>query len=121
VNEVLPLEVKGDIEYGLNKLSDGWLLYLINNKGVTKFTNKVQVLDVTKTANVEVSLRNIKASEITELREQRTVPKNHKSNSITVAVPPGEIRVVKLKTIQEEAGLTLWTRFRNYLRSFYEK
>lgn len=97
VNEVLPLEVKGDIEYGLNKLSDGWLLYLINNKGVTKFTNKVQVLDVTKTANVEVSLGKIKASEITELREQRTVPKNQKANSFTVAVPPGDIRVVKIK------------------------
>ena len=91
------IEVKGDIEYGLNKLSDGWLLYLINNKGVTKFTNKVQVLDVTKTANVEVSLGKIKASEITELREQRMVPKNQKANSFTVAVPPGDIRVVKIK------------------------
>lgn len=97
VHEVLPLEINGDIEYGLNKLSDGWLLYLINNKGVTKFTNKEQTLDMKKTAKVEVSLRNIKASAITELREQRMIPKDEKNNSFTMDVPPGDIRVVKIK------------------------
>ncbi|MFA6569027.1 MAG: hypothetical protein WCS96_12515 [Victivallales bacterium] len=97
VSETLPVEVKGDIEYGLNKLSDGWLLYLINNKGVTKFTNKEQTFDMSKTAKVEVSLRSIKASAITELREQKIVPRDDKNNSFTVDVPPGNIRVVKIK------------------------
>jgi hypothetical protein len=96
VREVLPLEVKGDIEYGLNKLSDGWLLYLINNKGVTKFTNKEQVLDISKTAKVEVFLRNIKASTVTELREQKIVPKDDKNNSFNIEVPPGAVRVFKI-------------------------
>ena len=97
VSEVLPLEVKGDIEYGLNKLPDGWLLYLINNKGVTKFTNKKQVLDISKTAKVVVFLRDIKVSKITELLEQRAVPKNDKNKSFTVDVPPGDIRVIKIE------------------------
>lgn len=97
VNEVLPLEVKGDIEYGLNKLPDGWLLYLINNKGVTKFTNKEQILDISKTAKVEVFLRDIKVSKITELRFQRAVAKNDKNKSFTVDVPSGDIRVVKIE------------------------
>ena len=74
VREVLPLEVKGDIEYGLNRLDDGWLLYLINNKGVTKHTNKEQVLDMSKTARVEVILKNIKATSVDELRERKAVP-----------------------------------------------
>ena len=99
VSEVLPLEVKGDIEYGLNKLPDGWLLYLINNKGITKFTNKEQTLDMSKTAKVEVSLRNIKASAITELREQKAIVRDDKNNSFTVDVPPGDIRVVKIKKL----------------------
>ncbi|MFA6569422.1 MAG: hypothetical protein WCS96_14515 [Victivallales bacterium] len=97
VGEVLPLEVRGDVEYGLNKLPDGWLLYLINNKGVTKFTNKEQTLDMTKTAKVEVSLRNIKAAAITELREQKTVLKDDKNNSFSIEVPPGNVRVLKIK------------------------
>jgi hypothetical protein len=50
-----------------------------------------------KTAKVEVSLRNIKASAITELREQRMIPKDEKNNSFTMDVPPGDIRVVKIK------------------------
>jgi len=97
VKEVLPLEVNGDIQYGLNKLSDGWLLYLINNKGVTKFTNKAQVLDISKTAKVEVSLGYIKASKIIELREQRAVPINNNNKSFTIDVPPGEVKVVKIE------------------------
>ena len=98
VSEVLPLEVKGDIEYGLNKLADGWLLYLINNKGVTKFTNKEQVLDLSKTAKIEVFLKDIKAATITELREQKDIRKDVKNNSFTVDVPPGDIRIIKIQT-----------------------
>ena len=94
--ETLPLEVKGDIEYGLNKLSDGWLLYLINNKGVTKFTNKAQTLDLSKTAKVEVSLKDIKVSRISELRERIEIPLDAIGNSFAVEVPPGGVRVIKL-------------------------
>jgi hypothetical protein len=97
VSEVLPLEVKGDIEYGLNKLADGWLLYLINNKGVAKFTNKDQILDMTKTAKVEVFLRNIKASAMTELRGGEVLPINEKTNCFSIEVPPGDVRVIKIK------------------------
>ena len=39
VSEALPVVVKGDIEYGMNKVSDGWWVYLMNNKGVTKYTS----------------------------------------------------------------------------------
>jgi len=99
VKEVLPLKVTGDIEYGMNKLSDGWLLYLINNKGVTKFTNKAQKLDMSKTAKVEVSLKDVNTSEITELREQKTIAKDDKNNSFSVDVPPGGIKVIKIKKL----------------------
>jgi hypothetical protein len=97
VKEVLPLEVKGDIEYGLNKVDDGWWLYLINNKGVTKFTNKPQTLDKSKTAKVKVFLKKIKAKKIVELRKQKLIPL-HKDNSFTVEVDPGNLKVIKIKT-----------------------
>ncbi|MFA5330280.1 MAG: hypothetical protein WC384_20980 [Prolixibacteraceae bacterium] len=97
VSEVLPLEVKGDIEYGLNKISDGWLLYLINNNGVTKFTNKEQSFDMAKTAKVEVSLREIKTLKITELIGMTAVSKSLTSNSFTVDVPPGRVKIIKIE------------------------
>ena len=97
VKDVLPLEVKGDIEYGLNKLDDGWLLYLINNKGVTKFVDKIQSVDPSKTAKVEVNLKDLKVTAVTELRSEKTVPHDEKSNSFKIEVPPGEIRIVKIQ------------------------
>ncbi len=96
-HETLPVEIKGDIQYGMNKLDDGWIVYLINNKGVTKFTNKAQSLDMSKIARVEVFLRNIKAETITELSGQKTVPKEHRSNSFTIDVPPGDVRIIKIE------------------------
>ena len=97
VKEVLPLEVKGDIQYGLNKLDDSWLLYLINNKGVTKFVDKIQSVAPSKTAKVEVFLKDLQSSGITELREQKVITLDEKRNSFTIEVPPGEVKVIKIK------------------------
>ncbi|HNX03919.1 MAG TPA: hypothetical protein PKI32_00370 [Opitutales bacterium] len=35
-----PVTVCGDVQWGLNRTKDGWLLYLINNAGVIKFADK---------------------------------------------------------------------------------
>ena len=96
VDETLPMRIQGDIEYGVNKLSDGWLLYLINNKGVTKFTNKPQKLDITKTSTVNVALGEIKAGSIVELRARTALHLDEKSNSFSIDIPPGEVRIVKI-------------------------
>ena len=97
VSETLPIGVEGDVQYGMNRLSDGWIVYLINNKGVTKFTNKAQRLDISKTAEVEIFLRNIKAETITELRGKNAVQTIRGSNSFTIKVPPGDIRIVRIE------------------------
>ncbi|MCK9412515.1 MAG: hypothetical protein M0Q53_09460 [Prolixibacteraceae bacterium] len=108
VREVLPLEVRGDIEYGLNKISNGWLLYLINNNGVTKFTNREQVLDNSKTAKVEVALKDIRAINITELIGMKVVSKNNKTNSFNVEVPPGGVKIIRIvgDDLRMTSGLT---------------
>lgn len=92
----MPLDVKGDIQYGLNKLDDGWLLYLINNKGVTKFVDKKQAVDLSKTAKVEVFLKDIKSSGIIELREQKVIAQDDKCNSFTIEIPSGDVKVIKI-------------------------
>jgi len=95
--EALPLEVKGDIEYGLNKLKDGWLIYLINNKGIYKLPRKPQRLNPEETAKVEIVLKDIKSKEITELREDKKLSLNKERNSFFIEVGPGDIKVVKIK------------------------
>jgi len=81
VKDVLPLEVKGDIEYGLNKLNDGWLLYLINNKGIIKFPMKAQKIDRTKTAKVEVILKTTETVSAIDLKTKSKCSVNIKRNS----------------------------------------
>ena len=107
VKEVLPIEVHGDIEYGVNKVSDGWWVYLINNKGVTKYTTTPEKADVAKTAKVTVAMRGLRANCVHELRTKlpmnETLVLDQGRNTFTVYVGPGDIRIVKIVT-DDSAG-----------------
>ncbi len=98
VGEVLPVEVKGDIEYGLNRVSDGWWVYLINNKGVTKFTRTAEKLDPNATARVTIALRNLAVTGVRELRADKDLAWEKDQKTVTLDVGPGDIRVVKIST-----------------------
>lgn len=94
-DEILPVHVSGDIQYGFNKLPGGWLLYLINNKGVTKFTNKEQQLDNSKTAKVELYLPYKKNYSVKELRSASEIEIKNKQ-LFSIDVPPGEVKIIRL-------------------------
>jgi len=83
---------------GLNKVPDGWWVYLINNKGVTKFTETAETLDPSATATVTVDLRALRVSGARELRGDVPIAIGRERNVITVEVPPGDIRVIKITT-----------------------
>ena len=67
-DETMPFAVEGDIQWGVNKTEKGWLLYLINNKGVIKFSDEPEEYNLAKTAKVTV---RCKASGETRLAEIR--------------------------------------------------
>lgn len=96
VNEVLPVKVQGDVQYGLNRVSDGWWVYLINNKGVTKYTNTPEELDPAATAKVTVDLRAIRAAGLRELRAEKDLVLEQGKNTFTIEVGPGDVRIVKI-------------------------
>lgn len=96
VKEALPVEVRGDIEYGLNKTADGWWIYLINNKGVTKFTQTPETLDPTATARVVVDMRALPVTGLRELRTDQPLALEPAKNAFSIDVGPGDIRVVKM-------------------------
>jgi hypothetical protein len=96
VKEVLPVEVKGDIEYGLNKVADGWWVYLINNKGVTKYTTTPEEFNIAETARVTVNMCALRASDVHELRKDEKVVIDRDRNEFTIQVGPGDIRIVKI-------------------------
>jgi len=54
-DEYLPVKVEGDIQWGVNLAKNGWLVWLINNKGVTKWLFEPEEIDLSKTAEVKVT------------------------------------------------------------------
>lgn len=98
-SETLPVKVEGDIQFGINKNKVGWRIYLINNKGVRKFTDAPQIVDLKQTKNVKISFPRIKVKKVTEILEN--TPVEMKNGSLTVKVPPGEIRILEIITGNE--------------------
>ena len=86
-DELLPISVKGDIQYGINKTDKGWLVYLFNNKGITKFADTPESFDAGKTAEVVIRLKGVKAETFHELGSDKK--EKLKNNTLSVKVAPG--------------------------------
>lgn len=52
--ETMPVVVEGDIQWGVNRTKTGWLVWLINNNGVTKYNGEPEVLDPKATSVVKI-------------------------------------------------------------------
>ncbi len=58
LKQLLPIEVSGDpIEYEINRIADGWVIELINNRGVTKSGDKPAIVDPNAVAYVHLHSR----------------------------------------------------------------
>ena len=93
-NELLPFKVSGDIQYGFNRTSKGWLVYLINNNGVTKFATNPAKFDMSKTANVSVSSADGKGFRAQELLSGKNLSSG--KNSFSLQIAPGEFAIVDI-------------------------
>ena len=53
----MPVSVVGDIQWGVNKTSKGWLVWMINNKGVVKFSDEPEEFRPERTAHVVATVK----------------------------------------------------------------
>jgi hypothetical protein len=90
---------QGEILYQLNRTKDGWLVMLINNRGVDKTQHGIARVD--RRQFVDVVLRTglsvASAKEFTQPREL-TVGKRDSLSEIAVRIHPGDVQVVGLVT-----------------------
>ena len=56
-DETMPVTVEGDIQWGVNRTKTGWLVWLMNNKGVTKYLLEPEELDPRATSHVKVTFK----------------------------------------------------------------
>ncbi len=94
--ETLPVKVEGDIQSGLNKTKNGWLLYLINNKGIRKFSDAPgEVIEPLETRTVQVSFPGVKVKRVAELlSDEMLIPAD---GTVTLDVKPGEIKILEIR------------------------
>jgi len=91
--ETLPYAVRGNVQFGVNRLPDGWLLWLINNDGVTHYSFEPESFDAAGSTTVTVSTRGDRVS-VRDLVSGQSVAESVSSASLTVA--PGRWRLFKI-------------------------
>lgn len=104
---LLPVEVwradgerlTGEVMYQINRTKDGWLVALVNNRGVDKTQSGVARVD--RRAYADVVLRTtLPVQTAREMTEPRDLPvsKRFSTSAILVRVHPGDVQVVEIKT-----------------------
>jgi hypothetical protein len=99
---LLPVDIqtkRGEVMYQLNRTKDGWLVTVVNNRGVDKTQSGVARVDRQAYADVVMSTKLAvkSAKEMTQPRDL-TMMKNGDRAEISVRVHPGDVQVIYLTT-----------------------
>jgi len=93
--DFFPFKVSGDCLYGASRTEDSWWLWVLNNKGVTKFTDKPHVIDHSFDANVKVAPGRAKIHAVRELVRGGDV--SVADGSFAYTVPAGDLAVFEVR------------------------
>lgn len=101
--DATPVQVRGEVEYLINRNERGWVVTLINNRGVIK--PQQGLAQVERGANVEVKL-SLKGKSIAQAREwteEKALEVTTENNLSTVKLnlAPGGIAVVELSELRK--------------------
>jgi hypothetical protein len=93
-----PVGVRGDVERLINRTPTGWVVTLINNRGVYK--PQQGMAQVNRGESVEVTLtlagKNIARAREWTADEPLKVTSGGASSTVTLRVPPGDVKIVEL-------------------------
>ena len=88
--ETMPVSVEGDVQWGVNRTSDGWLVWLVNNRGTRHFSCEPETFDPSCAANVTVAVKAMKEAIASDLRTGEEIAVG---GCFTASVPPGGWRI----------------------------
>lgn len=92
--DFLPIEVTGDpVQYQINRTARGWVVELINNRGVTKFPDRVAVVDAGAVARVKLLPRR----SLGPGASWRRVPAEVTDRAVVIDVAPGAVEFVSFE------------------------
>ncbi len=98
--DATPLKVNGDVEYLINRNTNGWVVTLINNKGVYKPQQGMAQVDRSAVVTATITLPSQETKTAVDwISDKRIDVKNQNGGSVvSVSIPPGGISIVELKT-----------------------
>ena len=94
--DATPVQVRGDVEYLINRTSSGWVVTLLNNNGVYKTQQGMAQVDRNAYVDVSIALRGMKIQSASEWISDATLKLG--SDGIKLRIGPGGIGVVELRT-----------------------
>lgn len=88
-----PVKVEGDVQYGFNRTAEGWLVYLVNNAGVSKpKSESARVLP--GGASVTVRLGDLAGAQVRDVVTGRRLASA--AGEIRVEVPYGDLMILEI-------------------------
>jgi hypothetical protein len=104
-DRLLPVEVvrfdgsplRGELMYQVNRTSDGYVVLLVNNRGVDKTPNGVARVDRRKFVDAVIRTRlNVKSAREQTGDEEVKAVQGKEGTEVRIRVHPGDVQVVKL-------------------------
>ena len=96
--QYLPIEVNGDaVQYAINRTPNGWLVELINNRGMVKKPDQPAVVDARAIAHVRLKAK-VQCETVSELRSNRV---HNKPEILEIEVGPGAVELVEFLNIAQ--------------------
>jgi hypothetical protein len=91
--DAVPVKVRGDVEYLINRTANSWIVTLLNNNGVFKTQQGMAQVDRNAYVNVTISLPGIQSA--TEWTSDTSIKVD--DGNLTIQVAPGSLVVVALR------------------------
>ena len=95
-SQATPVEVEGDVEYQINRNSNGWVVTVFNDSGVFKPQQGMSQVDRGATVNVTIRLRNQKISSAVDWITDAKLGVSEGA-IVHAIIPAGGIAIIELK------------------------
>jgi hypothetical protein len=97
-SEVVPVKVSGDVQHLVNRTDRGWVVTLINNRGVYKPQQGLAQVDRTASVEVTLALAGMGVAGAREWTSDQPleVAGAGAQNFVKLRVPPGDVKIVEL-------------------------
>jgi hypothetical protein len=98
--DATPVNVRGDIEYLVNRNERGWVVTLINNRGVYKPQQGLARVEREEAADVTLEMSGARVARASEWTTDEGLAIKHgdRGDTVVLSVPPGGVRIVEFDT-----------------------